>query len=234
MLITFSSYGLETFIINEERNRGTIRSDFKSFPFLRCKSLMTVFKFVPPQPFGVKLLKFFTKGPLSMDEKLQLLQNQLQQFKASLSGLERVTLFAHVNKNDQSLFRDHSQLLDHIREQLLPICDSSPVYSFKIDFQSDKDAAGNVIGQILQLPQINSCHCQKVYFRCTNETFIQLPVEVIANWLNRNSDNEIGCTRIGQSKKERLLSTSRRVRIQNAVEICDQLKMVTFYLNFDI
>ena len=166
-----------------------------------------------------------------MDEKLQLLQNRLQLFKTAFGDLKEITLAARINKNDQSQFRDHFQLLGHIRKQLLSICDSSPFYSFYIDSQSDNDAAGNVISQILQLPSIN--RCRDVQFHYDNETFTQLPVEVISNWLNRDSDDGIGYT--GQGKEMRLLATNYRIKVQNAVEMFDHMKMViTFYFIFTI
>ena len=165
----------------------------------------------------------------SIDEKLHL-RNQLQLFKTAFSDLKEITSFAKINQNDQSRFRDHSQLLDHIRDQLLPICYSSPLcnYNFYIDSQSDNDAAGNFIGQILQQPSIN--RCPEVYFHYYNETFIQLPVGDISNWLNSNSHDEISCT--GQSKKRRLLAMNNRIKIQNAVEMCDHLKMVGAFFYF--
>ena len=168
----------------------------------------------------------------SIDEKLHL-RNHLQLFKTAFSDLNEITLIAKINQNDKSRFHDHSQLLDHIREEVLPICYSSPLcnYNFYIDSQSDNDTAGNFIGQILQQPSIN--RCREVYFRYDNETFIQLPVGDISNWLNRNSDDQIDSA--GRSKKERLLLMDHQIRIQNAVEMCDHLKMVReFYFIFNI
>ena len=166
-------------------------------------------------------------GSQSIDEKLHI-QNQLQLFKTAFSDLKEIKLSAKINQNDQSQFRNHFQLLDHVREHLLLICDFSPVYNynFYVDSQSDNDAAGNFIGQILQLLQIN--RCQNVYFHYVNETFIQFPVEIISNWLNRNSNDEIGCIGIGtgQSNKMRMLQMNSRIKIQNTVEMCDRLKMV--------
>ena len=165
--------------------------------------------------------------PILIEVKLLILLNQLRHFKTAFSDLERITLIAKINQNDQSQFRDHSQLVDHFREQMLPICDSSPFYTFAIEFQSDKDGAGNFISEILQLPSIN--RGREVYFHYYNETFIQLPVGVISNWLNRNS--EIDNTGSGQSKQDRYLGMNNRIRIQNAEEMCDRLKMVSaFYL----
>ena len=164
----------------------------------------------------------YALGSQSIDEKLQLFQNRLQLFGTALSNLEKIILSADINKNDQSQFRDHSQLLDHFREQVLPICNSSPVYMFHIDFQSDNDGTADFIAQILQLPSIN--RCRAVYFQYKNETFIQLPVEVISNWLNRNSDDGIGG--IEHGKKRLFLAMNNRIKIQNAAEICDHLKMV--------
>ena len=168
----------------------------------------------------------YALGSQSIDEKLQLFQNRLQLFGTALSNLEKIILSADINKNDQSQFRDHSQLLDHFREQVLPICNSSPAYHFVIDFQSDNDGTADFIAQILQLPSIN--RCRAVYFQYKNETFIQLPVEVISNWLNRNSDDGIGG--IGHGKKRLFLAMNNRIKIQNAAEICDHLKMVMAFI----
>ena len=190
----------------------------KKFPFLRFKTSYIL----------------YNGGSISVDEKLQLLHYHLRLFETALSDLEKVLLSATINQNDQSLFRNHSQLITHLREKVLPICDSSPVYLFQIDFKSDRDAAENLIGQILQLPSIN--RCQDVYFDYTNETFIQLPVVVISNWLHRNSDDGIGGTDgTEQDKKQRSLAMNNRIRIQNAVGMCDHMKMVIkFYFIFNI
>ena len=202
-------------------------TDFKSFPFLRFKSLV-LFCLYSPRSFKEKLFKFLAMDPLSLDDKFQLLQNQLRLFSTALSGLEKIALFADINQNDQSQFRDHSQLIAHLIEQMLPICHSSPVYRFCIDFQAANDAAGNFICQILQLLSID--RCQEVYFDYSNETFIQLPVDAISNWLNRESEHEIDNTGTGKSKKERILGTNNRIRIQNAAEMCDRLKMVRHFI----
>ena len=163
-------------------------------------------------------------GSQSIDEKLHLLQNRLQLFKTAFSDLKELNLLANINKNRQSQFRNHSQLLDHLHKQVLPVCDSSSVYNFTVDLQSDNDAAGNVIGKILQMPSIN--RCREVAFQYANATFVRLPVEVIANWLNRVSGDQIGCTEPGQSMTELFVAMKNRITIQNDVEMCDRLKMV--------
>ena len=191
-------------------------TNLKSFHFLRFNTVIL----------------FYVSGSQSIDLKLNILHYQLQLFKTAFNDLERIILIACINQNDQTQFHNHSQLLDHLRKQLLPICDSSPCYWFHIDFQSDNDASVNVLGQILQLLSIS--RCRTVLLHYANETFIQLPVEDISNWLNRNSNNEIGCTRTGQSEKERLLCMNNRIRIQNAVEMCDHLKtVITFHFIFN-
>ena len=209
------SDGLQTYIRKEEKWVFITNPD--NFHFLRFN---TVFLYYGP-------------GSQSIDEKLHLLQNQLQLFKTVFSDLKEINLSAKINQNDQRQFRNHSQLLGHLREQVLPICNSSSFYSFHIDFQSENDGAANFIAQILQMCPIN--RGREVYFHYTNETFIQLPVEDISNWLNRNSDDGIGCTGTGQSKKELKIALNNRIRIQNAVEMCDHMKMViTFYFIFGI
>ena len=121
-------------------------------------------------------------------------------------------------------------MIDHFREQVLPFCDSAPVYKLLIDFQTGNDGAADFIAQILQLPRINRFHCQEVSFFYANEIFIQFPVDAISNWLNRNFDDQIDGT--GQDKKQRLLATNHRIRSQNAVEMYDHLKMVMLFLLF--
>ena len=168
----------------------------------------------------------------SIDEKLHLLHNQLQLFKTAFSDLKELNLLANINKNRQSQFRNHSQLLDHLHKQVLPVCDSSSVYNFFLDVQSDNDRTADFIAQILQMHPIT--RCQEFYLYYTNETSIQLPVEVISNWLHRNSD-EIGCTKTGQSKEKRFLVIFNRIEILNAAEMCDRMKtVITFRFIFDI
>ena len=206
----FSVYQLQTFIRKEEKL--ILITDLNNFCFLRFNSVFLIYE----------------PDSQSIDEKLHLLHNQLQLFKTAFSDLGEITLSAGINKNDQSQFRNHSQLLDHVREQVLPICDSSPFYSFHVDFQSNNDGAVDFIEQVLQMRSIIRCH--KVLFHYANETFIQLPVEIIANCLNRNSDDGIGWTGTGQSKKVRYILLNNRIKIQNAVEICDRLKIVSIFL----
>ena len=218
IIIIFSSFGLQTFINGE---KAVFITDVKEFPFLSFKSLSLFYS------AGV--------GPhtISIDMEIQLLQIQLQLFKTALSDLELLTLNARINQNDPNMFRDYSQLLDHFREQVLPICDSAPVYKLLIDFQTGSDRAADFIVQILQLPRINRCNCQEVSFFYLNETFIQLPVDAISHWLNRNFDNKIDGT--GQGKKQRLLATNHHIRIQNAVEMYEHLKTVmVFHCFFEI
>ena len=200
-----------------DEGKVTAKIGLKKFPFLCFKTLWVL----------------YNGGSLSIYEKLQLLHYHLQLFETVLSDLEKVILSATINQDDQSQFRNHSQFITNLREKVLPICDSSPVYLFHIDFQSDKDAAGNFIGQILQQPPIN--RCQEASFFYSNETFIQLPVEVITNWLNRNYYVGIGGAGTGQNKKERILYANKQIKIQNAVEMCDWMQMViTFYFIFNI
>ena len=208
---------METLIRKEKNYVPTTDPNYaNNFRFLRFNTVFLIYK----------------RNSQSIDEKLHI-QNQLQLFKTAFSDLKEINLSAKINQNDQSQFRNHFQLLDHIREHLLPICNSSSVYILHIDSQSDNDAAGNFIGQILQLLPIN--RCQNVYFHYDNETFIQFPVEIISNWLNRNSNDEIGCIGIGtgQSNKMRMLQMNSRIKIQNTVEMCDRFKMVrTFFKKY--
>ena len=205
---------MQTYIRKE--GKEAVITDPDNFRFLRFNSVFIVYT--------------SEEGSQSIDEKLQLLQNQLQLFMKAFSDLGEITLSATINQNDQSQFHDHTHLLDYFRERLIPICDSSSVYNynFLVYGQSDNDGAADFIAQILQMRPI--IRCREVLFRYSNETFIQLPVGVIANWLHRNFDGEVGGA--GTSKMELTLSMNNRIKILNAMEMCDHIKTVRAFFNF--
>ena len=136
--------------------------DPDNFHFLRFNSVSLAYKY----------------GSQSIDEKLHLFQDQFQLFKTAFSDLGEITLSATINQNDQSKFRNHSQLLDHIRKHLLPIFDSSLFYSLRIDINNngtaDDDGTADFIAQVLQMRPI--IRCRDVYVLYKNEASIQVPV----------------------------------------------------------
>ena len=155
--------------------------------------------------------------------KLQLMQNKMQLFKIALSELEKFTFFAEINEDDHTQFNDHSQLLDHLRQQVLPICNSSTDYKFHINFISDKNAAETVTAQILQMHPINLDRCSSVSFSYGDDLLLQLPVVEISAWLSRDLDGK------NPQKEKRTLFFDKFLKVQSAVEICSHFKEVDFF-----
>ena len=69
-------------------------------------------------------------GNAPIAEKFQSVVNYLQQLKLNDSNL--IHIIGAIDKNNLIDFSDNSQLLDHLRNELLPICGSSRRYKFEI------------------------------------------------------------------------------------------------------
>ena len=187
--------------------------DLAAFPkFLRFKDVELSYNY------------FFSEG--SIEKKCELFQKYLQQLSPALNDSNLIVFDAYINKGHQHYFSSHLQLVDHLRQQLLPICDSSRGYTFEICFYSGKSEASAVIESILQLPQIEHCSHVELVLCYANPT--ALPVQAIAEWLNREC-NRTGVT--GPKCKEKFLKISLDW-IQNLVEMCGHLTEVRFIYHF--
>ena len=161
---------------------------------------------------------------------LSLLANYLQPLKKALNDSVFIHFFAAINGNDPNCFSDGSQLLSHVQNELLQICDSSRGYKFEIGyFCSEMNDCTNVIASILQTDPIVQCsHVEIIFHRLIRNLTPQsdfqhhtrqLPIELISNWLHRKSKA------INENSKGRFLQINLRY-IQNAPELCDYLKEV--------
>lgn len=157
-------------------------------------------------------------GFQSIEEKCQSFVSHLLTLKPELNESIRICFHARILQNNSRFFRDQSQLLEYLRKQLLPFCNSSHGFCFVIEFtsDSDEDKATNVIESILKIPRIDDCFNVEISTRCA----LFLPVDAVAKWLNRNSDM------IGR-KKEMFLKIDS---VHNAVEACDYLAQVHFII----
>ena len=119
-------------------------------------------------------------------DKCLLFENLLQSIKPALA--ESILSFSgDINGSKSYCFHDHLELLNYVRDRLLPICNESREYEFGILFDSDESAAQHVIASILQTPELNHCSSAKFFVYCG---FLQLPVEEITNWLNRRCERK--------------------------------------------
>ena len=103
----------------------------------------------------------------------------LQPLKTALKGAEFV--FDYPDYDSMLLTR-----LTHLGKEILPICDDCRSYRFKIYSDWPDSSADKLISTILQFDQIVCC--SNVFFEFYNfgDILIELPVDVVANWLNRS------------------------------------------------
>ena len=148
-----------------------------------------------------------------------MFRKQLQSLKPALndSNLVRFTGCIHGSTFRPSAFKDHFALLKHLRDELLPICDSSRHYEFYIEFYSDRDSQTNVIESLLQMPQIRRSN---VGIELSGVIDSQLPVEAIVQWLNQESDqNDV----IYRKKQQEKCLTIKLPTINNLLRMCRRL-----------
>ena len=166
-------------------------------------------------------------------EKCQSVVNYLQQLKLNDSNL--IHFNGVIDRNNRSHFSDHSLLLDHLRNELLPICGSSRRYKFEIYcFSADEDEMWQIElpTQILQVPQIGCSsnvdiilHERRKFTTYQHAMQFQFLIEPISNWLHRNCDG------IEENSKDRFLRIcSSSSNFLCAQELIDHLKKVTIYL----
>ena len=156
---------------------------------------------------------------LPIAEKCQSVVNCLQPLKLDDSSL--IHFIGAINKNDRNCFSDHSQLLDHLRNELLPICGSSHRYKFEIFLGSYEVSSNNLIAQILQLPQIECCLNVEIKLYGLRMYLMQFPIDSISNWLHQN------CNGTNEKSDERFLricSFNSPFSVLCVRELCDTFK----------
>ena len=158
-----------------------------------------------------------------IEKTCQSAVNYLQRFKLNDSSL--IHFNGTISKNNPSYFSDHSKLLDHLRNELLPIHGSSRRYKFEICFHSNSDQVSisyaDLFVKILQIPRIDCCSNVEIKFNgFTWGLPINFPIEPISNWLHKSCDG------IKEKSKERFLRIYP-FSFLCARELCNHLKKVT-------
>ena len=196
-----------------------MKTDFPEFPrFLRFSEVVLDYFYAPYQ---------YAESNKVIEEKCQSVVNYLQSQKRALNDTTLIHFVCAIDKNDLHNFNNHSQLINHLQTELMPIFGSSRAYKFSISFYSEAKACTELIASILQIDPIKRCSALEIIFPKTDQQVLQVPVEAISNWLHRKHDVINGVT------KERLLKICsseifirRHIQIQNAMEMCDYLKEV--------
>ena len=165
----------------------------------------------------VTLLYGHSKLPI--DEMCQSVVNYLQPLKSALKDSNIIYFSGVINQGQVfNYFTDHSKLLNHLQEVLMPICNSSRGYNFKILFYTNKNTGSKVAATILQMPAIARCSTLKISLILLRDP-IQLPVEAISNWLHRRYD--------GTNENRRELFLRIEVyNIENIGDLYEHLKKV--------
>ena len=186
-------------------------TNFANFPsFIRFRDVTLIYNY------------YYYNSPQPITDKCELITSYLQVLKPALYDTQILRFFGTIDHSVPYYFRDHSQLLCHLRDQLLPICGNARRYKFKIVFNTDCDAGGSVISSILQMPQI--IRCSDVFiqpYSYSNE----FPIEDISNWLHQKNTNGVGVEIIGQKETQRFLHLDSCI-ITNAQEMYKHLKKV--------
>ena len=204
---------LDAIIVNE--NGVLTLTNLAEFPFVRFAA--------------VKL--DYNAGSHLIANKCEIFASQLQKLPR-LNEANSICVLATVNQKVLGYFIDHTQLLEHLRNRLLPICGNCRRFEFRIYLgsDSDKDTVANIITEILEMQQVNECSNVCISLVIPNQYDYRLPVKTISNWLhrNRNVDKDgTGKEIANQKQRERILEIEA-VYISNVLEMLNHLKEVLF------
>lgn len=131
-----------------------------------------------------------------------------------------------VKSNNDSDFNDDSTLLKHIGNEILPITNACRSYTFTIKLLSYPSAT-NVSAKILQFGPIDGC--SNVFFNLYQGRSTELPINIIADWLNFNRNyNANTVDKNGIATQERFLEIAIIGSISNLSEMVNDLKKVTY------
>ena len=159
-------------------------------------------------------------------KKCKLFEENLPLLKRALKCPNRIIVYGKIDRNNPYHFGNQTQFLDHIRQQLLPLINTSRCFEFNICFGLDETTFGlastNTIASILQFSPIK--RCLNVQISLSVKQPVRLPIAEISRWLNRKTDQpEVS----GKKKSERFLQILlENNRIRNAHAIFYTLKKV--------
>ena len=171
----------------------------------------------------------YNAGSHLIANKCEIFASQLQKFPR-LNEANSILVRANIRQKRRGDFRDRTQLLEHLRNKLLPIFGYRRWFGFRIG--SNSDAFTNIVSSILEIKQVNQSSNVGIHFgrriTMTNQ-YERLPIETLANWLhrNRNEDND-GKEFANQNHRGSVLEIETRNAISNDLEMLNHLKKVLF------
>ena len=192
-------------------------SELAHFPqFLRFNEVRLIYSQLPD-------IGTIVEPVMSISERCFHFQMHLQALKPALSDSNSLSFNCRVRElGNHYHFNGHSQLIDHLRDELLPLCSTFRRYEFALNFTCCDETATNVLASILQMSQISRCQNVeiKLYPMILLYLPLQFPVEVISGWLTGSSEDGAN-----QKMENRLLSIYS-FNISNSQEMWNHLEQV--------
>ena len=182
-------------------------------------------------------------GSQSIDKKCHLFVKHLKPLKAAFNDSTKIEFNADIGRGQihsvgegQNNFRDQLQLLNHLRNELLPVCDSVRRYEFAIRFFSHGASATDILYAILRMQPINfSTNVEFNLYQPRGFLPQFVPVDAIdpiSAWLDRSNDMVMKCKQQQKTPLD-LKVYLRGVRdVQNAQELFEHFKKVHFANSF--
>ena len=201
------------------------KSGSASFPSISHKKLGLFLRCCEFLRFENVVLSYRDSGSMSIDKKCHLFLKHLKPLKEAFNDSTKIEFNAYMG-GFQDEFRDPLQLLNHLRNELLPICDSARRYVFAISFFSHEASITAILEAILQMPPINLSTNVEFNFNRRNELLPQfVPVDAISAWLDRADHMVMKCK---QQLKKPLELKACLCQVQNAHELFEHFKKVHF------
>ena len=159
-------------------------------------------------------------------KKCKLFEENLPLLRRALKSPNRIIVYGKIDRNNPYHFGNKTQFLDHIRQQLLPLINTSRCFEFNIGFGLDDTTFGlastDTLASILRFSPIE--RCLNVQIGLSVKQPMRLPIAAISRWLNRKADQSDVS---GKKKSERFLQILlENNRIRNAHAIFYTLKKV--------
>ena len=166
----------------------------------------------------------YRPGQQQITAKCESSRKLLLPLSSALNGA-KLELDGRIDRNDLSDFSDHSMLLAHLGNDLLPICNGFRAYEFRISFLSEQTAS-TFISSILEMGPARDCANVKFVILGTYRP-THLPVEAITNWFFHSVAEE----KKRKNREKKTLEIQMQ-NISNGAEIQTHLKEANygFYL----
>lgn len=194
-------------------NRTLTLNNLAEFPFVR---------------FDDVRLNYFGGTDL-IPNKCQTFTRQLQKLPR-LNETNSICIWATVSeKRQRGYFIDHTQLLKHLRNKLLPICGYRQKFEYHIRLGSDDNPVENIITPILQMQQLIDCSNVAIDVMGAQPIRHGLSlIKTISSWMHRNQNTVKDGKEFSNQAQERVLEVEVACISDAADPLWNHFKKVLF------